>query len=106
MDRSEIRRKESWVVCGDQARVEKLTKKKENMDEEFKKLEERIAEVKQECESAVGAALLQKQRQLKEKQGKLKEKRAALAKTKGVPITLPKFLEEVVLPQCRLVPQY
>ena len=105
-ERSEIRRKESWVVCGDQARVEKLTKKKENMDEEVKKLVEKIAEMKQECESAVGAALLQKQRQLKEKQGKLKEKCAALAKTKGVPITLPKFLEEVVLPQCHLVPQY
>jgi hypothetical protein len=27
-ERSEIRRKESWVVCGDQARVEKLTEKK------------------------------------------------------------------------------
>ena len=45
--------------------------------------------------------LLQKQRKLKEKQGKLKEKRMALAEMKGVPITLPKFLEEVVLPQCR-----
>ncbi len=102
-ERSEIRRKESWVVCGDQARVDKLTIKKEKKEEEFTKLEERIAEKQQECESAVGAALLQKQRQLKEKQEKLKEKRGALAQMKGVPITLPKFLEEVVLPQCRLV---
>ena len=94
------------MVCGDQARVEKLAKKKGNMEEQFTKLEERIAEMQQECESAVGAALLQKQRQLKEKQGKLKEKRGALARMKGVPITLPKFLEEVVLPQCHLVPQY
>ena len=59
--------------------------------------------MQQECESAVGAALLKKQRQLKEKQGQLKEKRGALAQMKGVPITLPKFLEEVVLPQCHLV---
>jgi hypothetical protein len=103
MERSEIRRKESWVVCSDEARVEKLTERKEKMEEELTKLEERITKMEQECESAVGAALLGKRRQLKEKQEKLKEKRRAMAKMKGVPITLPKFLEEVVLPQCHLV---
>ena len=73
------------------------------MNAKFTKLEERITKNKQECESAVGAALKEKWRQLKENQGKLKEKRAALARMKGVPITLLKFLEEVVLPQCRMV---
>jgi hypothetical protein len=102
-ERSEIRRKASWVVCGDQARVEKLTKKKEKKEEEVAELVGRIAEGQQECESAVGAALLKQQQWVKEKQGKWKEKCRALAQMKGVPITLPKFLEEVVLPQCRLV---
>lgn len=104
-ERSEIRKKkESWVVCKDQDRVEKLTKKKEEMEEECTKLKENVAELQQKCESAVGAKLLRLKKKLKEKQGELKEKNKVLAKKKGVPITLPKFLEEVVLPQCRLVP--
>lgn len=102
-ERSEIRRKESWVVCIDQDRVEKLMKRKEKMEEEYTKLEENITELQQTCETAVGAKLLHGQKKLKEKQGQLKEKKRVLAKKKGVPITLPKFLEEVVLPQCRLV---
>ena len=102
-ERSEIRRKESWVVCVDQGRVEKLMKRKEKMEEEYTKLEENIAELQQTCETAVGAKLLHGQQKLKEKQGQLKEKKRVLAQKKGVPITLPKFLEEVVFPQCRLV---
>ena len=103
-ERKEIRRKESWVVCGDQARVDKLTEKKEKMEEECTKLEERIAEMKQECESAVGAALKRKQQRLQEKLAKLKGQRQAMAQMKGIPITLPKFLEEVVLHHCHLCP--
>lgn len=103
-ERKEIRRKESWVVCGDQARVDKLTEKKEKMEEECTKLEERIAEIRQECESAVGAALTRKQQRLQEKLGKLKAKREAMAQMKGIPITLPKLLEEVVLHHCHLCP--
>ena len=90
-------------MCSDQARVDKLIEENENMEEECTKLEERIAEMQQECESAVGAALLRKQERVKKKKEKLKEKRAALGRMKGGPITLPKFLEEVVLPQCHLV---
>ena len=103
-ERSGIKRKESWVVCSDQARVETLTKKKEKMSEEFKKLEEKIAEKKQEMESAEGEALLKKRRQVTCGQAKLKAKRAVLNKMKGEAITLEKFLEQVVLPQCRLMP--
>ena len=104
-ERSEIRRKKgSWVVCKDQDRVEELTKKKEEMEEECTKLKENVAELQQKCESAVGANLLRQKKELKKKQGELKEKNKVLAQKKGVPIPLPKFLEEVVLPQCHLVP--
>ena len=78
-------------------------KGREKMEEECAKLEENITERQQTCETAVGAKLLHGQKKLVEKQGQLKEKKRVLAKKKGVPITLPKFLEEVVLPQCRLV---
>ena len=47
---------------------------------------------------------MRQKKKLEKKQGELKEKNKVLAQKKGVPIPLPKFLEEVVLPQCRLVP--
>jgi len=44
-ERSEIKRKDSWVVCGDQAKVKELTEKKEKKEEKLTKLEERIAKM-------------------------------------------------------------
>jgi hypothetical protein len=102
-ERSQIRTKESWVVCSDQARVEQLTKRKEKKDEEITKLEKQIADKEQECETAIGAVLLEKRQELKVKQTQLKEKKKALNHSKGVPIALPEFLNEVVLPNCYFV---
>ena len=101
-ERSELRRKESWLVCGEQARVDSLASRKKKKEDAFTKLDLAIKALKQECGMATGPELLKKRRELGEKQKKLKEKRGSLANEKGTPICLRRFYEEVALPLVEL----
>jgi hypothetical protein len=102
-ERSELRRKESWLVCGDQNAVDEFEEKKTKSEDKIKALEKEIAKLHEELKKRkppvarknMEATLGDREKELKAKQDRQKAR-------KGIPITVRKFLEEVVLPSAHL----
>ena len=76
-------------------------KKKKNKAAE---LEEDIEKLKQDSEKEKGKKRLDVLRRLANKKTELEEACKKLRSLKGNPVTLKRFLEEVVLPNCELCP--
>ena len=105
-DRSDIRKKESWLVCGDQVAVDDFEAKKTKLEDDIKALEEEIARLQGEIvkKKKQPVARSKIEEMLGNKQASLKTFQTRLKERKGTPISLRKFLEEVVLPHAWLSP--
>ena len=101
--RDEVRSKCAWVVCSESHEVEKLERKKEEKEKRVCELEEEIKKL-EGGKAATGKTLDAALKRLGKKREELKEQRDKLKSLKGQPVTLKKFLEEVVLPHCTLCP--
>ena len=101
--RGEVQTKCAWVVCSQADEVEKLERKKEEKEKRVCELEEEIKKL-EGGKAATGKTLDAALKRLGKKRKELKEQRDKLKSLKGQPVTLKKFLEEVVLPHCTLCP--
>ena len=104
MAQDEVRSKDAWVVCGGEDDVKKLVEKRKAKAAKVDKLKNQIEKLqeKQMTEAARNLQLLLEQ--LVAKRGLLKDLEGKLRKMKGQPVALKKFLEEVVLLNCVLLP--
>lgn len=104
-NRCDLRRKESWLICGSDKDVDEFEAKKKKQEAAIEELEKEIADMQSEITKAkqpvarkkMEVMLNKKKVNLKEEQGKMKQR-------KGIPITLRKFFEEQVLPHALLCP--
>ena len=103
-NQEEIRTKNAWVVCGGEDDVKKLVESVEAKEEKVEKLKKEIEKLQEQQTTEAGKKLKCASERLVEKRDSLKKKEAKLKKMKGQPVTLKKFLEEVVLPGCVLCP--
>ena len=103
MARDEIRTKDAWVVGGEDD-VKKMVQRKEAREEKVEKLNEEIKELLEKLTTKAGKELQHYQQRLVKKKNKLKKQQGELKRSKGQPVGLKKFLEEVVLPHCELCP--
>ena len=85
--------------------VVKADEKKGEKEEKVRCLEEEITGLEKAALKEHGKKLLDVQKQLGKKKAELKDRKGKLKSLKGQPVTLKKFLEEVVLPHCELCPQ-
>ena len=86
--------------------MKKLQDKKEEKEDKVAKLQGEVEELVEEEGRATGQQLLKASRRLKRKKEELKERQDKLRLLKGQPVTLKKFLEEVVQPKCKLCPPH
>ena len=104
MARDEIRTKDAWVVHGGEDDAKKMARRTEAKVEKVEWLNEEIEELLEKLTTKTGRKLQHCQRRLAEKRDELKKQQAELKMSKGQPVGLKKFLEEVVLPHCVLCP--
>ena len=104
MAQDEVRSKDAWVVCGGEDDVKKLVEKRKAKAAKVDKLKNQIEKLQEKQMTEAGRNLQLLLEQLVAKRGLLKDLEGNLRKMKGQPVALKKFLEEVVLLNCVLLP--